>query len=72
LTLIAGLMMALAVGTLDRSLRVSDLTACFVLVFVGSASYVVLCWLLDISHARRRLKICLAFFRTKFANIGIG
>jgi O-antigen/teichoic acid export membrane protein len=72
LTLIAGLIMALSVGTLDRSLHVSDLTACFVLVLVGSASYVVLCWLLDISHARRRLKICLAFFKTKFANIGIG
>ena len=72
LTLIAGLIMALTVGTLDRSLRVSDLTACFVLVLVGSASYAVLCWLFDISHARRRLKICLAFFKTKFANIGIG
>ncbi len=72
LTLIAGLIMALTVGTLDRGLRVSNLTACFVLVLVGSASYAVLCWLLDISQARRRLKICLAFFRTKFANIGIG
>src|ERR1700724_3722726 len=39
LTLIAGLIMALSVGTLDRSLHVSDLTACFVLVLVGSASY---------------------------------
>jgi O-antigen/teichoic acid export membrane protein len=72
LTMIAALIMALTVGMLDRSLHVSDLTACFVLVSVGSASYAVLCWLLDISHARRRLKICLAFFRTKFANIGIG
>jgi hypothetical protein len=66
------LIMALTVGTLDRSLRASDLTACFILVFVGAASYVVLCWLLDISHARRRLKVCLAFFKTKFANTGIG
>jgi O-antigen/teichoic acid export membrane protein len=72
LTMIAGLTMALIVGTLDRSLHVSDLTACFVLAFVGSASYVALCWLLDISKARGRLKICLAFFRTKFANIDIG
>jgi O-antigen/teichoic acid export membrane protein len=72
LTLIAGLVMALTVGTLDRSLRVSDLTACLVLAFIGAASYAVLCWLLDISHARRRLKLCLAFFRTKFANTGIG
>jgi O-antigen/teichoic acid export membrane protein len=72
LTMIAGLIMALLVGTLDRSLHVSDLTACLILVGVGSASYVALCWLLDISHARRRMKNCLTFFRVKFAGIGIG
>ena len=72
LTLIAGLVMALAVGTLDRSLHVSDLTACVVLVSVGSASYVAMCWLLDISRTRGRLKLGLAFFRTKLANINIG
>jgi O-antigen/teichoic acid export membrane protein len=72
LTIIAGLMMALAVATVDRSLHVSDLAACVVLVGVGSASYVALCWMLDISRARRRLKLGLAFFRTKLANFGIG
>jgi O-antigen/teichoic acid export membrane protein len=72
LTMIAGLMMALAVATVDRSLHVSDPTACVVLVGVGSASYVALCWLLDISGTRRRLKLGLAFFRTKLANFGIG
>jgi O-antigen/teichoic acid export membrane protein len=72
LTMIAGLMMALAVATVDRSLHVSDLTACVVLVGVGSASYVALCWMLDISRARRRLKLGLALFRTKLANFGIG
>jgi O-antigen/teichoic acid export membrane protein len=72
LTMIAALIMALTVGTLERSLHVSDLTACIVLVFVGSASYLVLCWLFDISRARGRLKTGLALFRTKFANIGIG
>jgi O-antigen/teichoic acid export membrane protein len=72
LTMIAGLMMALAVATVDRSLHVSDLTACVVLVGVGSASYVALCWMLDISRTRRRLKLGLAFFRTKLANFGIG
>jgi O-antigen/teichoic acid export membrane protein len=70
LTMIAGLMMALAVATVDRSLHVSDLAACVVLVGVGSASYVALCWMLDISRARRRLKLGLAFFRTKLANFG--
>jgi O-antigen/teichoic acid export membrane protein len=72
LTLIAGLVMALAVGTLDRNLHVSDLTACVVLVGVGLASYVAMCWLLDISRTRSRLKLGLAFFRTKLANINIG
>jgi O-antigen/teichoic acid export membrane protein len=72
LTMIAGLVMALAVGTLDRSLHVSDLTACVVLVGVGLASYVAMCWLLDISRTRRRLKLGLAFFRTKLASINIG
>jgi O-antigen/teichoic acid export membrane protein len=72
LTVIAALVMALVVATLDRSLHVSDLGACCILGSAGLASYVALCWLLDISQARGRLKVCLAFFRTKFANINIG
>ena len=72
LVVIAGLVMALVVGTLDRSLHVSDLAACGVLACAGLASYAALCWLLDISQARGRLKTCLAFFRAKFANINIG
>jgi O-antigen/teichoic acid export membrane protein len=72
LTMIAGLVMALAVGTLDRNLHVSNLTACVVLVCVGSASYAAMCWLLDVSRTRRRLKLGLALFRTKLANINIG
>ena len=72
LTMIAGLVMALAVGTIDRNLHVSDLTACAVLVGAGSAGYVAMCWLLDISRTRRRLKLGFAFFRTKLANINIG
>jgi O-antigen/teichoic acid export membrane protein len=72
LTMVAGLVMALAVGTLDRNLHISHLTACAVLVCVGLASYVAMCWLLDISRARGRLKLGLAFFRTKLANINIG
>jgi O-antigen/teichoic acid export membrane protein len=72
LTAIAGLVMALIVGTLDRSLHVSDLTACFILVATGTASYVLLCWLLDISRARSRLKVCVTLFRTKLANTNIG
>jgi O-antigen/teichoic acid export membrane protein len=72
LIVIAGLLMALTVGMLDRSLHVSDLTACCVLAVIGLASYVALCWLFDISQARSRLKICVTFFKTKPANTNIG
>jgi O-antigen/teichoic acid export membrane protein len=72
LTMIAGLVMALSVLALDRSLHVADLTACLVLACAGLVSYVAMCWLLDISRIRERLKNGLALFRTKFANINIG
>jgi O-antigen/teichoic acid export membrane protein len=72
LTVIAGLAMALGVGALDRSLHVSDLTACVVLACTGLVIYATLCWLFDISRIRGRLKTGVAMFRTKFANIDIG
>jgi O-antigen/teichoic acid export membrane protein len=72
LTMIAGLVMALVVGTLDRTLHVSDPAACIVLASTGLASYVAMCWLLDIARTRSRLKLGFAFFRTKLANINIG
>jgi len=70
LTMIAGLVMALTVAAVNKSLHISDPAACLVLVGVGVTSYAAMCWLLDISQTRRRLKICLNFFRTKFASIG--
>jgi O-antigen/teichoic acid export membrane protein len=72
LTMMAGLIMALTVITIDRSLHVSDLLACMVLVGAGLASYLASCWLLDISRARRRLNLCFSIFRARFANIGTG
>ncbi|QWG17668.1 polysaccharide biosynthesis C-terminal domain-containing protein [Bradyrhizobium sediminis] len=72
LTVIAALVMALVVAALDRSLHVSDLTACVMLAGAGLASYLALCWLLDISRTRGRLKVGFALFRTKLANINIG
>ena len=72
LTVIAGLVMALVVAALDRSLHVSDLAACIVLVCAGLAAYLAPCWLFDISRTRGRLKRGLALFRTKFANSSIG
>ena len=70
--MIAGLVMALTVAAVNKSLHISDPAACLVLVGVGVTSYAAMCWLLDISQTRRRLKICLNFFRTKFASIGAG
>ena len=72
LAVIAALAMALIVEALNKGLHTSDLAACCILAGVGSISYVALCWLLDISLARRRLKLCVAFFRTKFANLYTG
>ena len=72
LTTIAGLVMALTVATIDKGLHVSDPAACLALVGAGLASYAAMCWLLDISQTRRRLKVCLTFFRAKFASIGTG
>jgi O-antigen/teichoic acid export membrane protein len=72
LTIIAALIMALGVAALDRTLNVSDLIACLVLAGAGLASYAVLCWLLDISRTRERSRICIAFFKTKLANLNIG
>jgi O-antigen/teichoic acid export membrane protein len=72
LTMIAGLVMALVVGGIDSRLHGSDLAACAILAGAGAASYFGLCWLFDISHARRRLKHGTALFRIKFANIGVG
>jgi len=72
LTLIAGLVMALLVGSLDRALHVSDLTACFILVIAGLVCYAALCWAFDISQLRGRLKDGLTFFRSKLAGMGIG
>jgi O-antigen/teichoic acid export membrane protein len=72
LTLIAGLLMALLVAALDRTLHVPDLTACIVLASAGLLGYAALCWAFDISQLRRRLKDGLTVFRAKLANIGIG
>jgi O-antigen/teichoic acid export membrane protein len=72
LTMIAGLMMALLVGALDRSLHVSDLAACVILVFAGLTSYAALCWAFDISRLRARSKNGLTLFRSKLASMGIG
>jgi len=72
LIMIAALLMALAVGALDKELHVSDLTACVALATTGALTYAALCWLFDISHARRRLRSGFALLRARRANITIG
>lgn len=69
LIMIAGLVMALAVAALDRSLHVAALTACVMLAGAGLITYAALCWLFDISRLRGRLKTGFAMFRTKFVDI---
>ncbi|CAN7508135.1 oligosaccharide flippase family protein [Bradyrhizobium sp. LjRoot220] len=69
LVMIAGLVMALTVATLDRNLHVADLTACAVLASAGLITYATLCWLFNISRIRSRLKTGFALFRAKFADI---
>ena len=68
LIMIAGLVMALTVAALDRSLQISGLAACVVLASAGLITYAGLCWLFDISRIRGRLKSGFAMFRTKFAS----
>ncbi len=72
LIMLAGLIMALTVATLDRTLHLSHLAACVVLALTGAATYAALGWLFDISHARRRLRSGLALLRARRANITIG
>jgi hypothetical protein len=72
LIVIAGLLMASVVVTTNRSLHVSDFAACIILVATGLTSYLALCWLFDICHARRRLRAALAFSRPKFESIAAG
>jgi O-antigen/teichoic acid export membrane protein len=70
-TMIAGLIMALLVVALDRTLHVSDLAACIVLVGAGCTGYAALCWAFDVSRLRGRVKNGLTFFKSKLAGIGI-
>ena len=70
LVLIAGLVMALVVGALDRNLQGHDLTACMILTAAGLASYAALCWAFDIARFRARCKTGLTLFRARLAGMG--
>ena len=63
LIMIAGLLMAVVwVIATDRILHASDFVACVILVATGLTSYLALCWLFDICHARRRLRAAFSHF----------
>jgi O-antigen/teichoic acid export membrane protein len=72
LIMIAGLVMALAVGALDRELHVAHLLSCIVLAGTGAATYAALGWLFDISHTRRRLRSALVMLRGRRTKLTIG
>jgi len=72
LTAAAGLIMALLVAILDRSLNVTDAMACAILIGTGLCSYAALCWAFDIARARQRLKKGLLLFRSRLAQIRFG
>jgi len=72
LIMIAGLVMALVVGALDKELHVSHLAACVILALTGAITYASLGWLFDISHTRRRLRSGLALLRARRAKLTIG
>ena len=72
LVIVAGLVMALTVGAIDRTMHLGDLPACAALVAAGVVSCAAMYWLLDIARFRDRLKQALALFRTTFANTNTG
>lgn len=72
LTMIAGLVMSLVVGALDRSLHVTDLSACILLAGAGFIVCAALYWMLDISGIRARARHGFAVFRTKLVKFNIG
>jgi O-antigen/teichoic acid export membrane protein len=65
--LIAAIVMAIVVRGLETALAVSDTDALALLVPAGMASYLAMCWLLDIAKSRHRLSRCLLIVRNRLA-----
>ena len=55
--------MAIVVGVLDRTFVTGDMVAMAILIPVGTAIYLLLCWLLDVASARVHLAQCLLAVR---------
>ena len=64
---IAAMVMAIVVRGLETMLAVSDRDALAVLIPAGMASYLAMCWLLDIARSRHRLNRCLLIARARLA-----
>ncbi len=65
--LIAAVAMTIVVKSLDNVFHLSDRDALAVLIAAGLATYLTMCWLLDVAAARRRLMRGLLTVRSVFA-----
>jgi O-antigen/teichoic acid export membrane protein len=65
--LIAAIVMAIVLRGLETTLLVSDRDALAVLIPAGIASYLAMCWLLDIAKSRHRLNRCVLILRNTLA-----
>jgi hypothetical protein len=65
--LVAATAMAIVVRGLEGALAVDDKNALALLIPAGIASYLAMCWLLDIAKSRHRLSRCLLIARARLA-----
>jgi O-antigen/teichoic acid export membrane protein len=65
--LVAAIAMAIVVRGLEGALAVGDKDALALLIPAGIASYLAMCWLLDIAKSRHRLSRCLLIARARLA-----
>jgi O-antigen/teichoic acid export membrane protein len=65
--LIAAIVMAIVVRSLEGTLAMDDKDALALLVPAGITSYLAMCWLLDVAKSRHRLGRCLRIVRNTLA-----
>jgi O-antigen/teichoic acid export membrane protein len=65
--LIAAIVMAIVVRSLEGTLAMVDKDALALLVPAGITSYLAMCWLLDVAKSRHRLGRCLRIVRNTLA-----
>jgi len=65
--LLATLVMATVVRSLELALHLSDKDTLAVLLPAGIVTYLIMCWLLNVAKGRDRLKSCLLIVRNALA-----